>query len=240
MRVSELSELAGDPRAGARALARTLGERREREGRERRRVAGLFAFERACRREGCARLAGVDEVGMGPLAGPVVAAAVVLPERVELRGLDDSKRIRRAERERLAEEIRAQALAVGIGLASRAEIDAINIYQAGLLAMRRAVTALDPAPELVLVDGRTVPGLALRQRSIRGGDARIGSIAAASIVAKVYRDALMRELDQHFPGYGFARNCGYGTAEHLRALAESGPTPQHRRSFAPVRAAGGG
>ena len=233
----QLEELDGDPRAGARALAEQLRERRRKRAAERRRIGRLFRLEREYRARGVLHLAGVDEVGMGPLAGPVVAAAVILPERFDLSGLDDSKRVPVAARERLAPEIRECAVAIGIGRATASEIDDLNIYQAGLLAMRRAVRALSPRPEIVLVDARVIPALDIAQRPVKGGDARVGSIAAASIVAKVDRDATMKELDRLYPGYGFAQNSGYGTAQHLRALAERGATPQHRCSFAPVREA---
>jgi ribonuclease HII len=171
---------------------------------------------------------------MGPLAGPVVAAAVVLPERVALRGLDDSKRVPAPERERLAAAIRDQALALAIGEVWPDEIRRLNVYRAGLEAMRRAVLALGTPPDHVLVDARTIPGIEAPQTPLVGGDARDGSIAAASIVAKVYRDALMVRLDADFPGYGFAEHKGYATASHLAALRRSGPCPLHRRSFAPV------
>jgi len=195
-------------------------------------------MERDYRAQGLQWIAGVDEVGVGPLAGPVVAAAVVLPERIRLQGLDDSKKLTIAARERLDGEIRACARAICIGVAERDEIDRINIYQAGLIAMQRAVNGLQPSAEIALVDARTIPAIAVPQRAVKGGDAVVGSIAAASIVAKVYRDARMAELHRRYPGYGFAHNSGYGTAEHLRALAQRGPTPEHRRSFAPVRSAG--
>ncbi len=232
-----LAALRGDPRAGARALLESLEARRERSAQERRRLRRLFAFERDLHRQGVERVAGVDEVGMGPLAGPVVAASVVLPSGVRLPGLNDSKRLSRAARERVAGEIRTLASSLSVGWAGPEEIDRLNIYQAGLLAMRRAVEGLRGRPDLVLVDARSVPGLALPQRAIADGDARVGCIAAASVVAKVYRDALMRELDRVYPGYGFSTNAGYGTAEHLRALKRRGPTPVHRLSFAPVNAA---
>ncbi len=232
-----LVELRGDVRAGARSLAADLERRRLRRAAESRRLTRMFRTEREYWSSGCERVVGVDEVGMGPLAGPVVAAAVILPGRVALEGLDDSKKLTVLARERLDREIRTAAVCLGLGFASRAEIDCINIYQAGLLAMRRAVEALAGEPSVVLVDARTIPGLTAPQRAVRGGDARVGSIAAASIVAKVHRDALMADLDRHYPGYGFAHNAGYGTAEHLFALRERGPTPQHRRSFAPVAAA---
>ena len=232
-----LVELREDGRLGARSLAVGLERRRKRRAAESRRLTRMFRTEREYWSSGCERVAGVDEVGMGPLAGPVVAAGVILPGRVALDRLDDSKKLTALARERLDREIRAAAVCVGIGVASRAEIDRLNIYQAGLLAMRRAVEALRPEPSVVLVDARTIPGLTAPQRALHRGDACVASISAASIVAKVYRDALMAQLDRHYPGYGFAHNAGYGTAEHLRALRERGPTPQHRRSFAPVAAA---
>ena len=171
---------------------------------------------------------------MGPLAGPVVAAAVVLGERPRLPGLDDSKRLTRAVRERLAEAIRSQALAAAVAEVWPEEIDRLNIYRAGLAAMRRAVEALEVAPDHVLVDARTIPDLAAPQTPLVGGDARDGSIAAASVLAKVHRDAIMVRLDSEYPGYGFAEHKGYATRAHLGALRRRGPTPVHRRSFTPV------
>jgi ribonuclease HII len=159
---------------------------------------------------------------------------VVLPARVQLAGLDDSKRLAAPARERLAAEIHATALAVAVAELWPDEIDRRNIYRAGLEAMRRAVAALSVAPDHVLVDARTIPDLAVPQTPLVGGDAIDGSIAAASIVAKVHRDALMQRLDTRFPGYGFAKHMGYGTREHLRALDALGPCALHRRSFAPV------
>jgi ribonuclease HII len=228
------SALAADGRAGARALATRCRRRAAELEREARRMARLLALRERLRAAGVRRVAGVDEVGVGPLAGPVVAAAVVLPARPRLRGLDDSKRLARPERERLAAEILAQAEAVGLGEVWVDEIDRRNIYQASLLAMRRAVEALVPTPDHVLVDARTIPGIAAAQTSIVGGDGLDASIAAASIVAKVHRDAIMARLDGQYPGYGFARHMGYATREHLRALRRLGACPIHRRSFAPV------
>jgi ribonuclease HII len=190
---------------------------------------------------GIRHVAGVDEVGMGPLAGPVVAAAVVFPPHLTVDGCADSKVLTAKARERLAAEIRQRALAVGIAVVEPDEIDRVNIYQAGLRALRRAVEALAPVvPGYVLVDGREIPGLAMPQSAYPKGDAFVCSIAAASIVAKVHRDALMRELDTRWPEYGFARHMGYSTAAHFRAIREFGPSPVHRRSFAPVRAAARG
>jgi ribonuclease HII len=229
-----LQLLRGDPRPGARALAARIEKRLADERRERRRLAALFALRRRLALQGARIVAGVDEVGMGPLAGPIVAAAVVLPERVALPGLDDSKRVLRADRERLAQEIRAQALAFGVAEVWPDEIARRNVYRAGLEAMRRAVLALGVAPDHVLVDARTIPGIDAPQTPLVGGDGRDGSIAAASIVAKVHRDAIMVRLDDAFPGYGFALHKGYATASHLAALRERGPCLVHRRSFAPV------
>jgi ribonuclease HII len=231
-----LDALAADPRAGVRALGRALARSRARASADARRVGVLFRRQRALA-ESEAIVAGVDEAGVGPLAGPVVAAAVVLPYGVRLAGLDDSKRVAPPDRERLDAEIRACALGVALGWASAAEIDQWNIYQASLLAMRRAVERLAPRPGLLLVDARRVPGVHVPQRSVIGGDGRVGAIAAASIVAKVYRDAWLRDLDRRHPGYGFDRNAGYATPEHLEALARLGPSPEHRFSFAPVREA---
>jgi ribonuclease HII len=228
--------LRADPRGGARELADSLDARARREAAERSRLAQLFALERKLASEGYARIAGVDEVGMGPLAGPVVAAAVILPADAWLPGLDDSKRLSRVARERLAREIERIALGVALGSVDPDEIDRVNVFRAGLLAMRRAVEALATAPDALVVDARRVPGVACRQESIVGGDSRVAAIAAASIVAKVYRDARMAELDRHHPGYGFARHAGYGTPEHLAALSKLGPSPIHRHSFEPVRA----
>jgi ribonuclease HII len=222
--------LAGDPRAGAGALVRAA----ERRLAESRRLAGLFALRARLLAEGARAVAGVDEVGVGPLAGPVVACAVVLPERVDLPGLNDSKQLSPARRERLCAAIRTQAVAVSVGEVAPADVDRLNVYRAALEAMRRAVVGLAVAPDHLLVDARRVPGVTVPQTPLVHGDAVDGSIAAASIVAKVHRDAGMAELEDRYPGYGFARHKGYGTAEHLAALCRLGPSPAHRRSFAPV------
>ena len=188
-------------------------------------------FEDEARAEGHRVVAGVDEVGRGALCGPVVAAAVVLGDGFDATGLDDSKRLTRRQREGLDARVRERARAFGIGLASPEEIDRVNILKATLLAMRRAVSALPEAPDLLLVDALTIPGLAVEQRPIVKGDALSVSIAAASIVAKVERDALMRGLDHEHPGYDLARNMGYGSEDHREALRRLGPTAIHRRSF---------
>ena len=180
-------------------------------------------------------MAGVDEVGRGPLAGPVVAAAVILDERRPIRGLNDSKLLTAPTRERLAIEIRAKALCVSIGQATVDEIDRINILQAALLAMRRAVDGLRLTPQVVVVDGNQLPQVPMACRSIVGGDARVRAISAASIVAKVHRDRLCNDLHEEHPEYGFAAHKGYSTPEHLGALRRHGACRHHRRSFAPVR-----
>ena len=223
-----------DPRRGARALAAGLERRRRAHGDEARRLAGLFALRRQLRAAGARTVAGVDEVGVGPLAGPVVAAAVVLPDRVDLPGLNDSKQLSATAREGLAARIREQALAVAISEVANDEIDRVNVRRAAFLAMRRALAALGECPDHVLVDGQAIPDLGSPQTPLVGGDARDGSIAAASIVAKVHRDALMRDFEDRYPGYGFARHKGYPTSEHFACLARLGPCAIHRLSFAPV------
>jgi len=195
----------------------------------------LLRVERSLWSRGLTHVAGVDEVGVGPLAGPVLAAAVIVPEGIKLRGVDDSKKLTPARREDLAAKIRACALAVGIGIVEVDEIDRLNIYRAALEAMRRAVTALPRVPDHVVVDARCIPGISVPQTALIGGDSRCYSVAAASIVAKVARDHLMREIDGRYPQYGFCENMGYGTPQHLAAIERYGPSPVHRRSFAPVR-----
>jgi ribonuclease HII len=176
----------------------------------------------------------VDEVGVGPLAGPLVAAAVIVPPEVDLRGVDDSKKLSRGQRDRLCGDLRRCAVAIGLGIATVEEVDRLNTYWAALLAMRRAVLALPIGAEHLLVDGRRIPDVDLPQERLVKGDSRSYSIAAASIIAKVERDAMMDALDREYPQYGFARHRGYGTPEHLEALARHGPCLIHRRSFLPV------
>ena len=180
-------------------------------------------------------MAGVDEVGRGPLAGPVVAAAVILDDRRPIRGLNDSKLLTAPTRERLSDEIHAKALCCSIAQASVDEIDTLNILQAALLAMRRAVDGLRLTPQVVFVDGNQLPRLSIACRAIVGGDAKVKAISAASIVAKVHRDRLCHELHAEHPEYGFADHKGYSTPEHLAALRHHGACRHHRRSFAPVR-----
>lgn len=199
------------------------------------RRARMWIVERECFTAGAARVAGVDEAGRGPLAGPVVVAAVILSPECWLDGLNDSKQVVPEVRERLAAEICAQALAFSIQIIPPEVIDEINILQATHLGMRAALTALVPPPDIALIDGLPLPASPVPQRNLIGGDARSASIAAASILAKVERDRLMIALDTAYPGYGFARHKGYPTPEHLDALCRLGVCPAHRCSFGPVR-----
>jgi ribonuclease HII len=195
------------------------------------RLAELVVVDRRIRRKGARLLAGVDESGMGPLAGPVVAAAVILPRSPLIEGVDDSKLLTRRARDRLDVEIRQIAIAIGVAVVDVDEIDSINVYQAGLKAMRLAVQALSVRPDHVLVDARTIPELDTPQTPLVGGDRRSYSIAAASIVAKAHRDRVMGDLARLYPAYGFERHAGYGTLAHRQALRALGPCPAHRRSF---------
>jgi ribonuclease HII len=203
-------------------------------------------FEAEARRAGYALIAGVDEAGRGPLAGPVVAAAVVLPEGLTLEGVQDSKKMTEKARAKAFSVIHEKAVSVGIGVVSPAHIDKHNILQSSLEAMKRAVSCLDPCPDFLLVDGVQAVPVPIRQKSLKKGDRRSLSISAASVIAKVYRDRLMCSYDAGFPQYGFAVHKGYGTARHLEALGRYGPCPLHRRSFkgvlprAPRRLAGAG
>ena len=193
------------------------------------RTEAMSVFEKEY--ESCGLICGIDEVGRGPFAGPVVAGAVILPKDHPILYLNDSKKLSEKKREALYDVIMEEAVAVGIGMASPARIDEINILQATYEAMRQAIEKLNVIPDVLLNDAVTIPGVPIRQVPIIKGDAKSVSIAAASIVAKVTRDRLMVEYDEILPGYGFARNKGYGTKEHIEALKELGPTPIHRRSF---------
>jgi len=226
-----LRRLQRDPRTGVQRLRKQLQKRLERERRERDRIEAMLHFEQVLWRAGVEKIAGVDEVGLGPIAGPVVAAAVVFPPETKIDGIDDSKRIDVHSREELDVEIRRVALAVNVGVVEVDEIDRLNIYHAGIQAMRIAVLGLAEPPQHVLVDSRVIPDLPQPQNSFNRGDGLNFSIACASIVAKVYRDRLMLELDRTYPGYGFASHKGYCTVAHQRALREHGPCPIHRLSF---------
>lgn len=232
-----LDALEHDSRLGARALAARLRAHQQQNRAEGQRLRHLLKFESELREQGFELIAGVDEAGVGPLAGPVVAGAAILPRAYKLRELNDSKKLDEATRDQLAERIKTDAVAWAIGIAEVQEIDSLNIYRAGLLAMRRAVEALNIRPDFVLVDARTIPDCSLPQRGIIRGDAQSASIAAASIIAKTTRDEIMFELDRQFPGYGLAGHKGYPTPQHVAALRKLGASPIHRRSFRPVREA---
>ncbi len=230
-----LRKLQRDPRTGARKLYKALSKRYEEQKKERNRLEAMLHFERLLWKAGIQYIAGVDEVGIGPLAGPVVAAAVVFPPGIEIDGIDDSKVLDEESRLRLDAEIREKAAAFAIGVVDVEEIDRVNIYHAGIRAMQLALSSLPVAPQHILVDSRTIPGFSQPQNSFDKGDGINFSIASASIIAKVYRDRLMTELDRTYPGYGFASHKGYATPVHQRAIRDLGPCPIHRRSFDYIR-----
>lgn len=230
-----LRRMRRDPRAGVRALAGRMLRREADHAREAVRLAGLRTLEDEQRALGFASMAGVDEVGVAPLAGPVVAAAVILPPDLRLPHLDDSKRLSPEQRDALYPLILERAEAWALGMASVEEIDRLNILQAMRLAHRRAILGLSRRPALVLLDGRYAADVPLPQLVIVDGDATCASIAAASIVAKVTRDRMMVEFAACYPEYGFDRHKGYSTRAHRDAIDRYGPTPLHRRSFLPVR-----
>jgi len=233
-----LEALEVDRRQGAHQLAKRIRERYRENRSEGQRLHFLLRFEIELWSQGYGMVAGVDEAGMAPLAGPVVAGAVILPQNYKLRGLNDSKKILDPEkRDELALQIKQDAICWAAGIAEVEEIDKINIYHAGLLAMQRAVQGLSSSPDFILVDARKIPNCQTPQRGIIRGDALSASIAAASIIAKTTRDALMIELDQVYSGYGLATHKGYPTPEHCRTLKALGALPIHRRSFARVREA---
>ena len=233
-----LEALDVDKRQGAQQLAKRIRSRYRDNRSEGQRLHFLLRFEIDLWSQGYDMIAGVDEAGMAPLAGPVVAGAVILPQNYKLRGLNDSKKILDPEkRDELAQQIKQDAVCWSVGIAEVEEIDKINIYHAGLLAMQRAVEGLSAQPDFILVDARRIPNCQAPQRGIIRGDALSASIAAASIIAKTTRDAHMIELDQIYSGYGLATHKGYPTPEHCRTLRDLGALPIHRRSFARVRQA---
>ncbi|MDY3248802.1 MAG: ribonuclease HII [Candidatus Choladocola sp.] len=223
------AEYADDARAGVVGLISQYKKKLEKLDAERARLDRMRVYEREY--GSCGLVCGVDEAGRGPLAGPVVAGAVILPENCEILYLNDSKQLSEKKREQLYDEIREKAVAWGIGMASPARIDEINILQATYEAMRQAVASLDPAPQILLNDAVRIPELTIPQVPIIKGDAKSLSIAAASIMAKVTRDRLMREYDCVMPEYGFASHKGYGSAEHIAAIRKFGPSPIHRQTF---------
>ena len=231
-----LCALEADHRAGVRAIAARARARRKTEARERARLQTMCALENTLRARGFIHIAGIDEAGRGPLAGPVVAAAVILPPNALITGLNDSKALSAQRRETLFDDIHKTATCVAVAQAEAGEIDRINIRNATHLAMRRAIEALAIKPDKVLVDGNALPESPFPEQAVIGGDRSSLSIAAASIIAKVTRDRLMLTYDRQFPAYGFAKHKGYGSAEHLNALQQHGPSPIHRLSFGGVPA----
>ena len=229
-----LAELEQDSRSGViQAIAKQKREIQKRID-EDERLEGMLAYEKECYARGMELIAGVDEVGRGPLAGPVVAAAVILPKGCKISGLNDSKKIPKSKHKEIYEAVLRNAIAIGIGVKDNHVIDQVNIYEATKLAMMEAIGQLDPQPQHLLIDAMKLD-LPISQTSIIKGDANSLSIAAASIVAKVTRDQMMEEFDKEYPGYDFAKNAGYGTANHLAGLDQLGVTPIHRRSFEPIK-----
>ena len=229
-----LTELEQDSRSGViQAIAKRKREIQKRLD-EDERLEGMLAYEKECYARGMELIAGVDEVGRGPLAGPVVAAAVILPKACKIPGLNDSKKIPKSKHKEIYEAVLQNAIAIGIGIKDNHVIDQVNIYEATKLAMMEAIGQLEPQPQHLLIDAMKLD-LPIPQTSIIKGDANSLSIAAASIVAKVTRDQMMEEFDREYPGYDFAQNAGYGTAKHLAGLDQLGVTPIHRRSFEPIK-----
>lgn len=229
-----LDELEQDSRSGViQAIAKRKREIQKRID-EDERLEGMLAYEKELYTQGIQLIAGVDEVGRGPLAGPVVAAAVILPKACKIPGLNDSKKIPKSKHKEIYEAVLQNAIAIGIGVKDNHVIDQVNIYEATKLAMLEAIQELDPRPQHLLIDAMRLD-LPIPQTSIIKGDANSLSIAAASIVAKVTRDQMMEEFDCEYPGYDFTQNAGYGTANHLAGLDKLGVTPIHRRSFEPVK-----
>ena len=229
-----LAEWEQDSRSGViQAIAKRKREIQKRLD-EDERLEGMLAYEKECYARGIELIAGVDEVGRGPLAGPVVAAAVILPKACKIPGLNDSKKIPKSKHKEIYEAVLQNAIAIGIGIKDNHVIDQVNIYEATKLAMMEAIGQLEPQPQHLLIDAMKLD-LPISQTSIIKGDANSLSIAAASIVAKVTRDQMMEEFDREYPGYDFAQNAGYGTAKHLAGLDKLGVTPIHRRSFEPVK-----
>ena len=228
---AQLKQWEGDSRKGVQNVLTSFRKKYERHLQELARLEEILTYERSCWAAGYALVAGIDEVGRGPLAGPVVAAAVILPQECKIEGVNDSKKLSAKKREELYDVILEKAVSYGIGIVSNERIDEINILQATYEAMRQAISKLKVAPQLLLNDAVTIPGIEIPQVPIIKGDAKSASIAAASIVAKVTRDRLMVEYDKTLPGYGFASNKGYGSTEHIEALKKFGPTPIHRATF---------
>ena len=227
-------ELILDGRAGVQAAISKRKRELQKQVDEDLRLEKMLAYEKELYTQGIQLIAGVDEVGRGPLAGPVVAAAVILPKACKIPGLNDSKKIPKSKHKEIYEAVLQNAVAIGIGIKDNQVIDQVNIYEATKLAMMEAIGQLEPQPQHLLIDAMRLD-LPISQTSIIKGDANSLSIAAASIVAKVTRDQMMEEFDRKYPGYDFAQNAGYGTAKHLAGLDQLGVTPIHRRSFEPIK-----
>ncbi len=227
----KINEFRDDGRSGVKNLVNSYEKKYNAYLRELERIASISVFEKELRDNGYRLIGGIDEVGRGPLAGPVVTAVAILPENCRILGVNDSKKLSAARREELSAKIREQAVDYSFGMVSPQEIDEINILQATYKAMRKAIEGLRTKPDFILADAVTIPEITIPQRGIIHGDARSISIGAASIIAKVERDAMMAEYEKVFPGYGFGHNMGYGSAEHIAAIREIGPCPIHRRSF---------
>ena len=227
-------ELIADGRAGVQAAISKRKRELQKQVEEDLRLEKMLAYEKELYAQGIQLIAGVDEVGRGPLAGPVVAAAVILPENCKIPGLNDSKKIPKSKHYAIYQAVLDQALSIGIGIKDNQVIDQVNIYEATKLAMLEAIQELDPRPQHLLIDAMKLD-LPISQTSIIKGDANSLSIAAASIVAKVTRDQMMATYDQEYPGYDFTQNAGYGTSNHLEGLEKHGVTPIHRRSFEPIK-----
>ncbi|MFM0875441.1 ribonuclease HII [Streptococcus suis] len=228
------ADLAQDERAGVQVAIKKRQKELEKEVAEDARLEAMLFYEKALYENGVEFIAGIDEVGRGPLAGPVVAAAVILPKGCKIRYLNDSKKIPKSKHEGIYQEVMERAVAVGVGIKDAAVIDQVNIYEATKLAMLEALGQLSREPEHLLIDAMKLD-TPIPQTSIIKGDANSLSIAAASIVAKVTRDKMMADYDKEFAGYGFAKNAGYGTAEHLEGLNKLGITPIHRKTFEPIK-----
>lgn len=227
-------EFEKDPRSGVQKEINKRKKAIQAELDEDLRLETMLSYEKELYQQGLTLIAGVDEVGRGPLAGPVIAAAVILPKNCKIKGLNDSKKIPKKKHLEIYHAVQDQALAIGIGIMDNQVIDQVNIYEATKLAMKEAISQVSPKPEHLLIDAMKLE-LPISQTSIIKGDANSLSIAAASIVAKVTRDELMKEYDQQYPGYDFTTNAGYGTAKHLEGLEKLGVTPIHRTSFEPVK-----
>lgn len=231
----QLQELENDSRAGVQKLLLSYKKRLEKEAEERIRFDKMLSFEKRFYKEGAKYIAGVDEAGRGPLAGPLVIAAVILPQDVFISGLNDSKQISHKKREQLFDAVLEKAIAIEVNIVSVSNIDDLNIYSATQQGMKEVIEALNIKPDIALIDAMPVQSEIIRTASIVHGDALSASIAAASIIAKVTRDRIMERIDEHHPEYGFAGNKGYGSGAHMQAVRSKGATCWHRRSFEPVK-----